>query len=118
MRSSRRLLAMTVVAAFVLALAGPAGWAAPVPSQTTCAAPEKVEASVVAAERELVKGTLMGFGLSEAQAADRVALLTDGEVHAIAADLASLQTAGATGSQQWDTTTVLLLLILVAILAG
>jgi hypothetical protein len=106
-----------VVGAFVLALAGAPGLAAPVPSQTTCAAPEKVEASVVAAEREMVKGALMGFGLSETKAAERVALLSDAEVHAIAADLASLQAAGDIAHEQWDTTTVLLLLILIAIIA-
>ena len=43
-----------------------------------------------------------------------MALLTDEEVHAIAADLNSLQAAGSRGS--WDTTTVLLVIVLVVLI--
>ncbi len=114
---ARRLFSLTLVAVLTLALFGPGAWAAPVPSQAACAAPGGPDAEAIAAARELVKGKLMDFGLSEEAAAGRVELLTDEEVHAIAADLDALQAAGATG-QQWDTVTVLLLLILVAILAS
>lgn len=118
MRASRRLVSLVALGALVLAVMAPLACAAPVPSQTTCALPGTVDDGAVAAERELVKGKLMDFGLSEEGAGSRVELLTDQEVHAIAADLDSLQAAGAISDQQWDTTTVLLLLILVAILAG
>jgi hypothetical protein len=55
----------------------------------------------------------MDFGLTEKKAGDRVALLTDEEVHAIAADLNSLQTAG---MRSGDTTTVLLVILVVVLL--
>jgi len=115
---TRRAVCFVLVAALLLALLAPICWAAPVPSQTTCATPAAADQQAVAAERGLVKGALMDFGLSEKDAASRVAQLSDAEVHAIAADLSALQAAGATSTEQWDTLTVLLLLILVAILAS
>lgn len=115
--TGRRLISLTIVAILALAVMAPAALAAPVPSQTTSVAAAAPDEVAIAAERELVKARLMDFGLAEEDAAGRVALLTDAEVHAIAADLESLQTAGALGDQEWDTMTVLLLLILVAILA-
>lgn len=117
MRAHSRTIAMTIVAALALAMAASAGLAAPLPSQTSCAAPADLGGQAVAAEREIVTSALVDFGLSQEDAASRVALLTDAEVHAIAADLDSIQTGGATAGQQWDTVTVLLLLILVAVLA-
>jgi hypothetical protein len=112
------LIAVMLTTALALAMIAPIAPAAPVPSQATCAAAKEADAQAVAAERELVKGKLMDFGLTDKDAGARVELLTDQEVHAIAADLDSLQAAGAVGDQQWDTMTVLLLLILVAILAS
>ena len=117
MRESRRLISVALLAAFAVALMGPLAWAAPVPSQAVSPASPTAGEQPVQVARELVKGRLMDFGLSEADAGSRLALLTDQEVRAIAADLDSLQAAGALGDQQWDTVTVLLLLILVAILA-
>jgi hypothetical protein len=104
--------------ALALAMLAPMASAAPVPSQTTCATPAAGDKQAVTAERDLIKGRLMDFGLTDKDAASRVALLSDAEVHAIAADLDALQAAGATSTQQWDTVTVLLLLILVAIIAS
>ena len=117
MSTSRKLLLLALMAVLALAMLAPAAYAAPVPSQTTCSTSATVDEQAVAAERELVKGKLMDFGLSEKDAASRVQLLTDAEIHALAADLDSVQAAGAIRDQQWDTVTVLLLLILVAILA-
>ena len=111
----RSLIAVGLVVLVTVALAGPASWAAVVPSQTSYGSVEQADAMVVAAERELVKARLMDFGLVEDDAASRVSLLTDGEVHALAGDLESLQTAG--DEIEWDTTTVLLLLILVVLIA-
>jgi len=109
-----RLIAVMLAVLVTAALTGPMGWAAPVPSQPSCGALEQVDARAAAAERELVKGTLMGFGLTDREAASRVALLTDQEVHALASDLATVQVAGQ--DIRWDTTTVLLLLILVVLI--
>lgn len=114
--ATRKCVVIVVVVALALAMMAPLAWSAPVPSQTAAAAPA-ADASAVAAERDLIKAKLMDFGLSDKDAASRVGLLTDVEVHAITADLDSLQAAGATSDQKWDTVTVLLLLILVAIIA-
>lgn len=113
----KRSVSLVLVTALVMTLFAPLALAAPVPSQTTCAAAKAGDAQAVAAERDLVKATLMDFGLSEQAASSRVDLLTDAEVHAIAADLNSVQTAGALGDNQNDIVVILLLLILVAILA-
>ncbi len=96
-----------------VAISGSAGWAAPVPSQSSVGTAEQLDAKVVAAERELIKGKLMGFGLTETQAASRIALLTDQEVHALAADLDAVRAAG---QRTLSTTEILLLLILVVLL--
>jgi len=109
------LIAVGLVVLVTVALAGPASLAAVVPSQTSYGSVEQADAMVVAAERELVEARLMDFGLAEDDAASRVSLLTDGEVHTLASDLDSLQTAG--DEIEWDTTTVLLLLILVVLIA-
>ena len=111
------LLSRVLAVVLVLTMTGPLALAAPVPSQSTCAVGADTDPATVTTERELIKGKLMDFGLSEESAAERVNLLTDQEVHAIAADLDSIQAAGAIGDQQWDTVTVILLLILIAILA-
>jgi len=113
---SRRSVAVAVVLALALALIASVAWSAPVPSQTTCAASATGQPGAVTAERDLIKGKLMDFGLSEKEAASRVALLADEEVHAIAADLDSLRTAGVTAGEKWDTVTVLLLVILVVLI--
>jgi hypothetical protein len=105
-----------LVLALALAMTAPMAMAAPVPSQTTCATAAAADDKAVAAERDMVKAKLMGFGLSEKNAADRVSLLTDVEVHAIATDLSSVQTAGLRSGDNWDTVTVLLLVILVVLL--
>jgi len=117
MRRNRRLVSSVLLAVLALVLMGPLACAAPVASQTTCSGSGTLDKQAVAAERETVKGRLMDFGLSEKDAGSRVSLLTDQEVHALATDLDAIRAGGATADQQWDTTTVLLLLILVAILA-
>jgi len=113
-----KLVAWTVMVALALAMSAPLALAAPVPSQTTCATTAAADSTVVAAERGLIKAKLMDFGLTEKKAGDRVALLTDEEVHAIAVDLSSLQTAGLRSGESWDTTTVLLVIILVVLLVN
>ena len=100
--------------ALALAMSAPLALAAPVPSQTTCATTAAADRMAVAAERGIIKAKLMDFGLTEKKAGDRVALLTDEEIHAIAADLNSLQTAGS--GESWNTTTVLLVILLVVLL--
>ncbi len=100
--------------ALALAMSAPLALAAPVPSQATCATTAAADSTTIAAERDLIKAKLMDFGLTEKKAGDRVALLTDEEVHAIAADLSSLRAAGASGSL--DTTTVLLVILLVVLI--
>lgn len=111
-----RLVAWTLVLALVLAMSAPMAMAAPVPSQTTCATAAAANDNAVAAERDMIKAKLMGFGLTEKKAVERVSLLTDEEVHAIVADLNSVQTAGLRSGDTWDTVTVLLLVILVVLL--
>lgn len=111
-----RLIAWTLMVALALAMSAPMAMAAPVPSQTTCATTAAADSTAVAAERDMIKAKLMDFGLNEKKAAERVALLTDEEVHAIAADLSAVQTAGLRSGDTWDTVTVLLLVILVVLL--
>ena len=111
-----RLVAWMVVLALALAMSAPMALAAPVPSQTTCATAAAADDNAVAAERGLIEAKLVGFGLSEKKAADRVSLLTDEEVHAIATDLSSVQTAGLRSGDTWDTVTVLLVVVLVVLL--
>ena len=111
-----RVIALTLVVLVMAALSGSTGWAAQVPSQTSSGSLEQVDTQAVAAERELVKGTLMDFGLTDQGATSRVDLLTDQEVHALASDLESVKVAG--DEIQWDTTTVLLVLILVVLIAS
>jgi hypothetical protein len=103
------ILLLVLVAA---ALTAPGVWGAPVPSQTSIGSAEPIDAKAIAAERELVTGKLMDFGLSEKDASSRVSLLTDQEVHTLASDLESLQAAGDDFEWKWNTTTVLLSLIL------
>jgi hypothetical protein len=111
--TGRRLVALVLVV-LVTAVFGGSAWAAPVPSQSSAGAPEKADAEAIAAERELIKGKLMDFGLTEEEAASRVDLLADQEVHVIAGDLESLQVGG--DEFEWNTVTVLLLLILVVLI--
>lgn len=111
-----RLVGWMVVLALALAMTAPMALAAPVPSQTTCATVAAADENAVAAERDMIKAKLVGFGLAEKKAADRVSLLTDEEVHAIATDLSSVQTAGLRSGDTWDTATVLLVVILVVLL--
>lgn len=110
----RSFIALTFAVLVTVALSGGMAVAAPVPSQTSTAATGTADAQTVAAERQVVSGALMDFGLSKADAAERVSLLTDEEVHALSADLDSVQIAGE--DIHWDTTTVLLLLILVVLI--
>lgn len=110
-----RVVALALVVLVTAALSGSTAWAAPVPSQTSAGTLEQGDAQAIAAERELVEATLADFGLTEEESASRVDLLTDQEVHTLAADLESVQVAG--DQIQWDTTTVLLLLILVVLIA-
>jgi azurin len=98
--------------ALALAMSAPLALAAPVPSQATCVTAAAADSTAVAAERGIITAKLMDFGLTEKKAGDRVALLTDEEVHAIAADLNSLQTAG----MRSDDTTVLLVILVVLLL--
>ena len=102
----------------VLAVTAPMAFAAPVPSQPASGLAAAADEIALAAERELLKGRLMDFGLDEEAAADRVNLLSDQEVHAIVQDLDSVQAGGAIADEKWDTTTVLLLLILVVVLVS
>ena len=112
--TGRRLVALALVVLVAAVFGGSAGWAAPVPSQASAGASENPDAEAVAAERELVEGKLMDFGLSEEDAGSRVSLLTDEEVHVLAGDLDSLQVGG--HEIEWNTTTVVLLLILVVLI--
>lgn len=113
---SARFVAWTLILAMALAFMASMAMAAPVPSQTTCATTAAADTQVLVAERDLIKAKLMDFGLTEKKAADRVGLLTDVEVHAIAADISSVQAAGAIGGERWDTVTVLLVIVLVVLL--
>ena len=88
--------------------------AAPVPSQAVSADVGRADKTTIAAERDLIQSRLMDYGITGKAAADRVALLTDEEVHAIAGDVNSLQAAGARDSM--DTTTMLLIIIVVVLL--
>ena len=113
-RKGHRFVALMLAVLVTAALTGTAGWAAPVPSQSSCGGSTEVDAKAVAAERELVKGKLMDFGLADKDAQGRGDLLTDQEVHALAADLDKVQVAG--DDIRWDTTTVLLALILLVLI--
>ena len=97
-RSSRRI-ALLLAVSLMVCLAGSVGWAAPVPSQGSSV--DRAEGQAVAAERELVKGRLMDFGLTDEQAGSRADLLTDEEIHVLAGDLDSVQAAGAGYSRTW-----------------
>ncbi len=114
-KRSFRPLALVMAVLVTVAILGSMGWAAPMPSQASVGAPEQVDAKAITAERDLVKGKLMGFGLTEKQAASRVDLLSDQEVHTLAANLDKLQAAGAT---TLTTEQILLLLILVVLVAA
>jgi hypothetical protein len=108
------LVAVVLVALVSAVFTGAAAWAAPVPSQSSTGSVDPVEKEAVAAERAIVTGALMDFGLTEEDADARAALLTDAEIHMLASDLDSMQVAG--DNFQWDTTTVLLVLILVVLI--
>ncbi len=109
----KRMLLLVTLVAFLLLVLGGNVWAAPIPSQTTCSATETPSAATVAAERELVKGQLVAYGLTQDEAAARMALLTDAEVHAVAADLDSVR---AGGDLRYDTVTILAVIIVLLIL--
>ena len=110
-----RVAAVGLLAVLTVAMAAPASVAAPVPSQTTAAVGQTSPApGEVAAERALVKAKLMDFGLTGAQAQSRVDLLTDQEIHALAADLEAIRPGAAF---MLSTTEILLLLILVVLIA-
>jgi hypothetical protein len=113
-KGNSRLIALVLAVLVTMALTGPMAWAAPVPSQSSVGTAEQVDAKAVAAERELVKGKLMNFGLAEKDASGRVDLLTDQEVHSLASHLDTVQIAG--DNIQWDTTTVLLVVILAVLI--
>ena len=113
-KGSSRLITLVLAVLVTMALTGSMGWAAPVPSQSSVGTAEQVDAKVVAAERELVKGKLMDFGLAEKDASSRVDLLTDQEVHSLASQLDTVQIAG--DDIQWNTTTVLLVVILAVLI--
>ncbi len=116
-RFNRGITSRLLAVGLLLALTAPMALAAPVPSQPASAVETDLDGAAIAAERELLGGKLMDFGLTQQAAADRVDLLSDQEIHVIVQDLDAIQAGGALGDQQWDTVTVLLLLILVAILA-
>ena len=113
-KGNSRLIALVLAVLVTMALTGPMAWAAPVPSQSSVGTAEQVDANAVAAERELVKGKLMDFGLAEKDASSRVDLLTDQEVHSLASHLDTVQIAG--DDIRWDTTTVLLVVILAVLI--
>ncbi len=113
----RGVVAVGLLVALAVLLTPPAGMAAVVPSQMTAPAGQATLApETVAAERALVKAKLMDFGLTDVQAQSRMVLLTDQEVHALAADLDSIK-AGAAG-RSFTTTEVLLMVILVVLLVN
>ncbi len=114
--SMNRSLLLVVLVAFLLMMVGGMAWSAPIPSQTTSSATATPDAATVAAERELVKGQLVAYGLTEDEATARVALLTDGEVHALVADLNSIQPGGAT--RAWTTEELLLVIIIVILVVS
>jgi len=113
-KGNSRLITLVLAVMVTMALTGPMGWAAPVPSQPSVGTAEQADANAVAAERELVKGKLMDFGLAEKDASSRVDLLTDQEVHSLASHLDTVQIAG--NDIHWDTTTVLLVVILAVLI--
>lgn len=113
-KGSFRVITLVLAVLVTMALTGSVGWAAPVPSQSSIGTAEQVDGKVVAAERELVKGKLMDFGLAEKDASSRVDLLTDQEVHSLASQLDTVQIAG--DNIQWNTTTVLLVVILAVLI--
>lgn len=65
-------------------------------------------------ERANVKERMQAMGLSGVVATDRVAALTDAEVHALAERIDTLPAGGALSNQDWIL--ILLLVILVAVL--
>jgi hypothetical protein len=91
--TSSRWIVLLLAVSLMVCLAGSAVWAAPVPSQGSSVS--QTEGQAVAAERELVKGRLMDFGLTDEQATSRADLLTEEEIHVLAGDLDSVQAAGA-----------------------
>ncbi len=111
------------LALWMLAAIGMAFWsiaapdqavAAPVPSQTASTTAVEAGTRALAAERALIQARLVGFGLTQSAAASRVAVLTDEEVHAIAADPDSLQAAG--GSNAAGVAVVVLIVAVVVAL--
>ena len=73
---------------------------APVPSQATNATAPRSGADTLAAECALLRPQLTAFGLTEAASPDRVALLTEDEVHALARDPDVLRAAGSTSTKK------------------
>ncbi len=86
---------------------------APVPSQTVTATPAEPDAGTVTAERALVRAQLVGLGLTQSEAADRVALLTDAEVHAVAGDPNAVQLGGTTPTQDGIMVGILIAVLIV-----
>jgi len=105
---------IVVLAMLTIMVLAAAVQAAPVPSQLTSeAAGTALSEQQRAAEIELVKATLLDFGLSEEEAESRIDLLTVEEIHALATDLDAIKAGGA---RTWTTVEVLLALILVALI--
>ena len=120
MRTTRRwgMPAVAVLVVLAAAVLAPAAGAATMPSQTSVGQAAQAAPANAAAERQMVKAQLLDLGLAKDQAAGRVQLLTDAEVHVLAAELESIRAGGADGQQTFSMEQVLLIAILVVLLVG
>jgi len=118
MRIARRwtLPAAAILVVVAAAILAPAAGAAEMPSQTSVGPTAQVAKANVAAERQVVQKALVDLGLSKEQAAQRLQLLTDDEVHALAAQVQSIRAGGA-GQQTFSLEQVLLIAILIVLIA-
>jgi len=107
--------AAVLLAAVVAVLLAPAAGAATMPSQTSLGAAADAPRANVAAERQTVQSTLVDLGLTKDQAAKRVELLTDDEVHVLAADVSAIRAGG--DERSFSLEQVLLIAILIVLLA-
>jgi len=110
-----RIPAMLTLALLAAAMLASAVGAAEMPSQTSLSEGAKVAQANVAAERQALQSALVDLGLTKDQAAQRVQLLTDQEVHALAAQVGSIRAGGA-GQQSFSLEQVLLVAILVVLI--
>jgi hypothetical protein len=109
------MVVMTVLVALAAGVLASAASAATMPSQTTLGEAATTAQADAAAERAAVQAALVKVGLTQEQAAERVQLLTDAEVHALAARADSIRAGGA-GTRSFSLEEVLLIAILVILI--